>query len=127
LKEAKGTPTVDKIRADGQWNKAWDPFYDLAPVWTDQFMALGAGIYESGVLPLKEIELLSIAFNVSYTQVYASGTRRHIRNALRAGASVDEIMAVLKLCVIQGVEACNLAIPILAEELASQHNADSKS
>jgi len=126
LKEAKGTPTVDKIRADGQWNKAWDPFYDLAPVWTDQFMALGAGIYESGVLPLKEIELLSIAFNVSYTQVYASGTRRHIRNALRAGASVDEIMAVLKLCVIQGVEACNLAIPILAEELASQHDADSE-
>jgi hypothetical protein len=46
---------------------------------------------------------------------------------LRAGAGVDEIMAVLKLCVIQGVEARNLAIPILAEELASQHEADSES
>lgn len=26
-------------------------------------------------------------------------------------------MEVLKLCVIQGVQACNLGVPILAEEL----------
>lgn len=26
-------------------------------------------------------------------------------------------MEVLKLCVVQGVQACNLAVPILAEEL----------
>jgi hypothetical protein len=32
---------------------------------------------------------------------------------------------VLKLCVIQGVEAANLAVPILAEELAqAQHAAN---
>jgi hypothetical protein len=28
-----------------------------------------------------------------------------------------EIMQVLKLCVVQGVQACNLGVPILAEEL----------
>ena len=26
-------------------------------------------------------------------------------------------MEVLKLCVVQGVQACNLGVPILAEEL----------
>ena len=26
-------------------------------------------------------------------------------------------MEVLKLCVVQGVQACNLAVPILAEEM----------
>ena len=31
-----------------------------------------------------------------------------------------EIMEVLKLCVIQGVQACNMGIPILAEELAKR-------
>jgi len=30
---------------------------------------------------------------------------------------MDEIMGVLKLCVVQGVQACNLGVPILAEEL----------
>jgi alkylhydroperoxidase/carboxymuconolactone decarboxylase family protein YurZ len=70
------------------------------------------------VLPPKEIELLSVAFDASYTHMYAPGTRRHIRNALQAGATMAEIMEVLKLCVVQGVQACNLGIPILAEELA---------
>jgi len=94
------------------------PFYQLDPVWTDEFMATGAGIYGSGVMPPKETELLSIAFDASYTHMYAPGTRRHIHNALQAGATMEEIMEVLKLCVVQGVQACNLGVPILAEELA---------
>ncbi len=49
--------------------------------------------------------------------MYAPRTLRHIRNALQAGATMEEIMEVLKLCVVQGVQACNLAVPILAEEL----------
>ena len=105
------------MKAIGQWNTAWDPFYQLDPIWTDEFMATGAGIYSSGVLPAKEVELLSIAFDASYTHMYAPGTRRHIRNALTAGATMEEIMEVLKLCVVQGVQACNLGVPILAEEL----------
>ena len=30
---------------------------------------------------------------------------------------MEEIMEVLKLCVVQGVQACNLGMLILAEEL----------
>ena len=114
------TPACDRMKAIGQWNAAWDPFFELDPNWTDEFMATGAGIYGSGVMPAKETELLSIAFDASYTHMYAPGTRRHIHNALNAGASVEEIMEVLKLCVVQGVQACNLGAPILAEELARQ-------
>jgi alkylhydroperoxidase/carboxymuconolactone decarboxylase family protein YurZ len=111
------TPAVDKMQAIGQWNAAWDPFLALDPACTDAFMTTGAGIYGSGVMAAKEIELLSIAFDASFTHMYAPGTRRHIRNALKAGASVEEIFEVLKLCVAQGVQACNLGIPILADEL----------
>ena len=64
------------------------------------------------------IELLSIACDASFTHMYAPGVRRHIKGALKAGASMEEIMEVLKLCVVQGVQACNLGVPILAEELA---------
>ena len=96
------------MKAIGQWNTAWDPFYELDPVWTDQFFAVGAGIYTGGVLSAKDIELLSIAFDASYTHMYAPGTRRHIKGALAAGATMEEIMEVLKICVAQGVQACNL-------------------
>ena len=116
-KGAAPTPACDKMKAVGQWNQAWDPFLQLDPVWTDQFMATGAAIYGSGVMPAKEIELLSIALDASYTHMYAPGTRRHIKGALNAGATMEEIMEVLKLCVVQGVQACNLGVPILAEEM----------
>jgi alkylhydroperoxidase/carboxymuconolactone decarboxylase family protein YurZ len=111
------TPACDAMRALGQWNGAWDPFFELDPVWTDEFMATGAGIYGSHVLPAKETELLSIAFDASFTHMYAPGVRRHIKGALKAGATIEEIMEVLKLCVAHGVQAINLALPILAEEL----------
>jgi len=113
----EATPACDKMRAVGQWNTAWDPFYELDPVWTDQFMATAIGIYASGMLTPKLIELLSIALDASYTHMYAPGTRRHIKAALKLGATMEEIMEVLKLCVVQGVQACNLGVPILAEEV----------
>ena len=78
------------------------------------------------MMPPKEIELLSIAFDASYTHMYAPGTRRHIQGALKAGATMEEIMEVLKLCVGQGVQACNLGVPILADELALYSGKDTQ-
>jgi alkylhydroperoxidase/carboxymuconolactone decarboxylase family protein YurZ len=82
----KPTPACDAMRKIGQWNVAWYPFFELDPVFTDEFMATGAAIYTSGVMPAKEIELLSIALDASFTHMYEPGTRRHIKAALKAGA-----------------------------------------
>jgi alkylhydroperoxidase/carboxymuconolactone decarboxylase family protein YurZ len=120
------TPAVDRMKAIEQWNTAWEPFLAIDPGWTDAFMATGAGIYGSGVLQPKEVELLSIAFDASFTHMYTPGTRRHIQNALKAGASVEEIFEVLKICVAQGVQACNLGVPILEEELAARGAGDGR-
>jgi len=45
--------------------------------------------------------------------------RRHIRNALQLGATRDEILQVIELTTVLGIHGCNLAVPILAEELAA--------
>ncbi|MGA7764155.1 MAG: carboxymuconolactone decarboxylase family protein [Candidatus Binataceae bacterium] len=121
-KRSNDSPTLacDKMRAVGQWNEAWDPFFELDPVWTDEFMAVGMGLYGSGVMTPKLIELLSIALDASFTHMYAPGVRRHIKAALKLGATMEEIMEVLKLCVVQGVQSCNLGVPILAEEIAKR-------
>ena len=58
-----------------------------------------------------------IAFDAAYVHIYGPGTRRHIKNAFRAAASVEEIMEVLKLGVAQGMQACSLGVTILAQEL----------
>ena len=92
------------MRAAGHWNQAWNPFLELDPVWTDDAMATGIAIYNSGVFTPKEVELLSIALDASFTHMYAPGTRRHIRGALAAGATPDEIIETLaSRCVAQEV------------------------
>lgn len=119
VQKQANTPACDQMKAIGQWNTAWDPFYQLDPVWTDQFMATGLGIYASQLFSPKLVELLSIAFDASITHMYAPGTRRHIKAALKLGATMEEIMEVLKICVAFGMESCHLGVSILAEELAA--------
>jgi alkylhydroperoxidase/carboxymuconolactone decarboxylase family protein YurZ len=111
------TPACDAMRAIGQWNTAWDPFYELSPLWTDKFFAFGASVYKSGLFSPRFLELISIALDASVTHMYGPGTRRHIKGALKAGATPEEIMTVLQICVSMGVEACAKGVPILAEEL----------
>ena len=113
------TPACDRMKTIGRWNHAWDPWYDLDPVFAEQFTATNAGIYTSGILLPKVIEFVSIALNASYTHMYVPGVRRHVKAALKLGASVEEIMEVLKICLAQGVETCNLAVPILDEEITA--------
>ena len=81
------------------------------------FFAAATPVYIGNVLSPRLAELLSIAGDASITHIYAPGTRRHLEAALQLGATVEEIMEVLKVCVAFGVQASNLAVPILAEEL----------
>ena len=116
-KEPAATPVCDKMKAAGQWNTAWDAFFEIDPAWTEAIIAASLPVYTSGVLSPKLAELLSIAVDASITHMYAPGTRRHIQTALKLGATMEEIMEVLKICVAQGMQASNLGVPILAEEL----------
>ena len=116
-KKPAATPVCDKMKAVGQWNSAWDAFFEIDPAWTEAIIAASLPVYTSGILSPKLAELLSIAVDASITHMYAPGTRRHIQSALKLGATMEEIMEVLKICVAQGIQASNLGIPILAEEL----------
>ncbi|HEY2787580.1 MAG TPA: hypothetical protein VGJ05_21670 [Fimbriiglobus sp.] len=107
------------MKAAGQWNATWEPFFVLDPAWTEAFIAAGAPVYIGNVRPPKLAELLSIVFDTSITHMYGPGTRRYVAAALKHGATVEEVMEVLKICVALGVQACNLGVPILNEELAS--------
>jgi alkylhydroperoxidase/carboxymuconolactone decarboxylase family protein YurZ len=113
------TPVIDQLKASGVFNQAWDAIYELDPRWLEEFLAMGADMY-SGVLRTKLVELMAIAVDASCTHLYTPGIRRHIQGALAQGATIEEIMDVLKLCGALGVDACELGTPILAQELANR-------
>ncbi len=104
----------------GNWNPDWEPFARLDPRWTEKMLALAIAPAVTGVLDPKTIELIGIALDASCTQMYLPGVRRHIQRAFKAGATRQEITAVLQLATLQGLHSMCLGAPILLEELEAQ-------
>jgi len=111
------TPICDNLRAAGEWNPLWEPFYTLDPGWTESFFDMATRPMRSGVLDAKTIEFLAIAVDASCTHMYGPGVRRHIRKALELGATREEIAAVLQLTSVLGIHSMSLGAPMLLEEI----------
>ena len=90
--------------------RAWDPS------WAEAGRGVAANPWTSGVLPRKIVELISLGLNAACTNLFADGVRRHVRGALDAGASRDEVLMVLKMASLLSIHACSLGAPILLEE-----------
>ena len=114
---AKRVPV--RKRPTGNWNPDWEPFAKLDPAWTEKAIAMAISPTVSGVLDAKTIELIGIALDASCAHLNGPGVRRHIRRALEAGATREEITAVLQLASLQGLHSMRLGAPILLEELAA--------
>jgi len=67
----------------------------------------------TGALDRKTVELICVAINAACTNLNEEGTRGHMRKALEAGATRDELLAVLKMA---SLYTCSLGAPILLEE-----------
>src|SRR5262249_23120416 len=69
----------------------WDPVlaqlraWDLD--WADSCIKMTTNPWGSSVLPRKTVELISVALTAACTNLNPDGTRRHIRAALKAGAT----------------------------------------
>ena len=110
-------PTRTNRLASGNWNPDWEPFAKLDPAWTEKAIGLAIAPAAAGALDKKTIELIGIALDASVTHLYAPGVRRHIQRALKAGATREEIIAVLQIASMQGLHSMCVAAPILLTEL----------
>ena len=117
-------PAPTSRQATGNWNPDWEPFAELDPAWTEKAIAMAIAPTVAGVLDAKTIELIGIALDASCASMYAPGVRRHIQRALKAGATKEEITAVLQLASMQGMHSMCLAAPILLEELQASERDD---
>ncbi|WP_421990592.1 carboxymuconolactone decarboxylase family protein [Roseococcus sp.] len=106
------------LRDRGYWSERWETLLRLDPDYFEAYGAYSSYPWQKGTLAPKDREFLYIAIDASTTHLYDPGLRVHYRNALRLGASVDEIFEVLKLTSLIGIQSCTLGASILAEELA---------
>ena len=116
--ETKTYPNTEEHIAKGDWNPVWDRLRELDPEYLEAYLAFRSVPHKQGPLPQKYKELIMIAINAATTHLYGPGVRRHMQNALKAGATRDEILETIQLTTVMGIHACNLAVPILLEEIA---------
>jgi hypothetical protein len=111
------TPLTEAYIAAGEWNPLWDQIRLLDPEFMEAYLNFREVPQRNGPLPKHFKELILVAINAATTHLYAPGVRRHIANALRAGATREEVLETIELTTVMGIHSCNLAIPILCEEL----------
>ncbi len=131
-KDVSGINQTTQGRATGPWDdpalaklREWDPD------WAETYFKMTTNPWTSGVLPPKLLALIGIALNVACRNLNPDGTRRHIRAALEADATREEILMVLKMASIMSISSFSQGPPILLEEAseseldeASDRNAD---
>jgi len=110
-------PYTEAQIAKGDWNPLWDQVRGLDPDFIEAYLNFRSVPHRNGPLPPHIKELILIAINVATTHLYAPGARRHMQNALRMGATAEEILETIQLTTVMGIHAVNLAVPILCEEL----------
>lgn len=117
--EQKTYPQTKAHQAKGDWNPIWSQLQELDPDFLEAYLAFRSVPHREGPLPQKYKELIMIAINAATTHLYGPGVRRHMQNALKAGATKEEILEAIQLTTVMGIHSCNLAVPILMEEAAN--------
>jgi alkylhydroperoxidase/carboxymuconolactone decarboxylase family protein YurZ len=119
-KPSLDTPLTDRHIAEGDWNPLWDTMRQWDPEFIEAYLTFRSVPHRKGPLDPKVKEFILVAINAATTHLYGPGVRRHIRNALRLGATREELLEVIQLTTIIGIHAVNLAVPILAEEVQKE-------
>lgn len=116
------TPRQEQLKADfqrkrGYWSSFWDGLLLLDPDFFEAYLQFSSVPWQKGALEPKVKELIYAAIDVATTHLYEPGLRAHIGNALRYGATKEEIMEVYELVSVLGIHTCTMGIPVLMEEL----------
>jgi alkylhydroperoxidase/carboxymuconolactone decarboxylase family protein YurZ len=113
---------ADFQAARGYWNPFWEGLLQLDPDFFQAYLAFSSVPWKSGTLEPKIKELIYVAIDAATTHLYEPGLRQHIQNALRYGATKEEIMEVYELTSVLGIHTCTLGVPVLLDEIANKQS-----
>jgi alkylhydroperoxidase/carboxymuconolactone decarboxylase family protein YurZ len=107
----------------GYWSPFWEEALKLDPLLFEAYFHFSSVPWTHGVLEPKVREFIYVAIDASTTHMFDEGTRGHMANALKHGATVAEILEVLEHAAAIGVQSIVEGFPILQEEVAAHSGA----
>ncbi len=104
----------------GYWSPFWEEALKLDPLLFEAYFNFSSIPWTHGVLEPKVREFIYVAIDASTTHMFDEGTRGHMANALKHGATVAEILEVLEHAATIGVQSIVEGLPILQQEVAAR-------
>lgn len=102
----------------GYWSPLWDDILTLSPDFFESYANYSSLPWQKRNLSAKTKEFIYIAIDIVTHHLFEPGTRVHIANALKHGASVIEITQVIETVSLIGLQSAPLGYVILQEQLA---------
>jgi alkylhydroperoxidase/carboxymuconolactone decarboxylase family protein YurZ len=110
----------DFMQARGYWSPLWEQILALSPDYFEAYLKFSSVPWKTGSLEPKVKEFIYIAIDAATTKLHEPGMRTHIQNALRLGATAEEIMEILQIVSVLGVHTVTESVPILLKEVAAK-------
>lgn len=96
------------------WSSLLEDLLVASPPFWDAYAGFSSHPWCAGVLTPKEKELLYVAIDVQTTHLFEPGIRIHMANALRYGASREEIIQVAEIVSCMGIQTYLSGLLLLA-------------
>jgi len=106
------------VKNRGYWHASWEGLLELDPDMFERYVAFSSLPWQTGVLEPKIKELMYCAFDAAATHLYVPGLKLHMRNAIRYGATQEEIMELLEIVSLIGIHGALAAAPVLEKALS---------
>lgn len=106
-------------RQRGYWSDLWSSLLDRDPDFFESYLHFSSAPWLREGLKPKVREFVYIAIDASTTHLYDPGTEIHMANAIKYGATANELLEVLELVSMQGLHSSTVGAHILLEELVA--------
>lgn len=108
------------ISQRGFWPEGFTPLLQMDPGFFEAYTDFSSFSSRSKVLEPKIREIIICAFDAATTHLYARGTKVHMRNALKLGATPDEIIQMLEITSLMGIHGVSHSAPVLLQQLSAR-------
>lgn len=103
----------------GYWAEFNEGLLQHAPDWQTAYLDYSSCPARTGPLSARMRELIYVAVDGSTTHLFQAGLEIHIGIALDTGCTPAELVEVLQLATMQGLDSAAMGLTLLEEELAA--------
>jgi alkylhydroperoxidase/carboxymuconolactone decarboxylase family protein YurZ len=112
------------IEARGYWTELWETVLRLSPAYFESYLRYSSVPWTEGTLEPKIKEFIYVAITAATTHLFEPGIRVHMENAIKYGATSEELMELLQVLTLEGGHTLSVGMPIIEDELRNYEYTD---